>query len=352
MPEQTTLRCTAWLRITSVLLVTGFLHAIDAQAGYDEAVIAYQRKDYPAALILARQAVENGDARGNLILGVLYQFGLGVTANPSGAIILYERAADAGLVEAGTRLAFMYVTGTGAPRNPEMALKYARKTAATGDAEGMYLVALSIDKGLLSANDGEGKTDQIKYNNLASRSIHDRALDIEARDSLYRSADSGYLPAISLLAQTLAATVGDGNLKRMIELASRVPANYNKVLANYVKVAQRMISLGQTYTSPQMFIDAQSAATAVAMAHGCKGKNFTPEAAMSTTELNAISVIVPVIDPTFLPSAVVGYERSYLVRGKWVEKWHYQTCGTTTAVVIEFSADGFGGATFQLQHSP
>ena len=50
-----------------------------AQSGFDKGAAAYKRGDFETALAVFRPLAENGDARAQSILGLMYSYGEGVT---------------------------------------------------------------------------------------------------------------------------------------------------------------------------------------------------------------------------------------------------------------------------------
>lgn len=313
-----------------------------AFAGFDDALKAYQEKDYSKAITEARQAVANGDARGSYLLGAMYQGGLGVAASPSEAAAWYEKAAQGRVIGAFSKLAQIYMRGDGVPRNADKALAYARQSAQLGDPEGMFLLNIILKTTSLGFLDANGKPDQAKYQLLSVRPLSERALDVEAHDALYRSSEKGYPLAVFTLALTFGGTVGDGNRERMLALASKIPQHTHKGLQNYEKLARHMNGLGQSLTSPQLFLDAQVSQMVAAMLRTC---GLSKEAEKNAPpELIAMAIAKPLSNATYLPSAVPGYEHSYLVTGEWEEDWTYKACDRTSTVRVKFSADGLGGA--------
>lgn len=144
------------------------LAAQPSQAGIEEGLAAYQRKDWPTALKelgplaqagdtvaqarlghmllngtgtakdvaqavkLLTEAAEKGDSLAQNTLGGLYFHGLGVTKDPARALILFSRAADQGQPNALNNLGQLYFTGNGVAKNEAKGLDYLRKAADMG----------------------------------------------------------------------------------------------------------------------------------------------------------------------------------------------------------------------------
>ncbi len=95
--------------------------AQDFKAGLD----AYDRGDFETVLKEWEPLAEQGDARAQFNLGVIYFNGQGVPHDPVKAIDWYRAAADQGYAPAQANLAFMYETGQGVLQNYIQAYKWA-----------------------------------------------------------------------------------------------------------------------------------------------------------------------------------------------------------------------------------
>lgn len=319
-------------------------HPFAALAGFNEAVTAYQAKDYPTALQEARQAVDTGDARGSYLLGVMHQGGQGVPANASEAARWYDKAARGGVVGAFAKLAQLHARGEGVPKDSARAIALARLGDQFGDPEGSLFLYVALTAGPLGYLDAGGKPDHAKYRKLAARPLSERVLDTEARDALYRAVAKNHPLAGMALALSLGATLGDGNRERMLALAAKLPNHNNQALRNYEKIARHMERLGQTYTTPQLFLDSQVSQTLAGMIQTCGLRDSSQGEKPVPPELIAVAISKPLADAVYLPSKVGGYEHAYLVAGEWEESWTYRGCGNTGNVIVKFTADGLGGA--------
>jgi hypothetical protein len=315
-----------------------------ASAGVEDSLKAFQAQDFPTALAEARKAADAGDPRAYFIMGILYESGSGVQADPKQAFSWYEKAAKGGVTGAQSKLAWTYMRGDGATRNLDLALSHARLAAAAGDPEGMFLVYVALTATAFRFTDANGRTDEAKYKMLAARPLPERQLDTEARDSLYRAAQKGYPLAIVTLATTLGGTLGDGNRKKMLSLIEMVPTHRVPALKNFEKLAREMDTLGETYTTPQLFADAQRPQTMAALLKTCGVNLNKDQLADANPVLISVAISKPLADAVYLPSQVAGYEKSFLVSGTWEEEWRYKACGNTAPVIVKFKADGMGGA--------
>jgi TPR repeat protein len=314
-----------------------------ASAGVEDSLKAFQAQDFPAALAEARKAANAHDPRAYFIMGILYESGSGVQADPKQAFAWYEKAAKGGVTGAQSKLAWAYVHGDGTARNLDIALAHARLSAAAGDPEGMFLVYLALSASPLRTIGDNGRPDEEKYKALAARPAAQRSLDTEARDALYRSAQKGFPLAVVTLATSLGATLGDGNRKKMLTLVETVPSHRVPALKNYESTGRHMETLGDSYATPQLFADAQGPQMTAAAVKAC-GLNPTREQLAEPSSLVSTSISKPLSDAVYLPSHVSGFERAYLIAGTWEEEWRYKACGNTASVIVKFKADGLGGA--------
>src|SRR5436309_9079736 len=97
--------------LTCLALFAAWLPA--AQASYESGLQAFERGDYAQALKDWLAEAEKGDARAQHNVGVIYDSGRGVTADPVEARRWYERAAAQGLPEAQNNLGMLYAKGRG-----------------------------------------------------------------------------------------------------------------------------------------------------------------------------------------------------------------------------------------------
>ncbi len=334
----------------AVLSALVLFASLRAFAGFDEALKAYQGKDFVAAQAEARTAAAAGDPRASFLLGVMLQAGQGSAADPLQAVAAFEKAAQGGVAGAYSRLAQAYARGSGVARDRDRALAYARKSAQIGEPEGTFFLSILLTSEFLNYLDASGKPDQGRYWQLARRPLEERAVDSEARDALYFAAGKGLPMAVNSLALTFAASIGDDNRKRMMRLVDSLGNGALPVLQNYVKISRHMEALGESYTSPQLFADAQLTQTLSAMIKTC-GLKGAGEEKPPMPKLVGIRITRPVSNAVYLPTRVAGYEKAYLLAGDWEEGWTYNGCDRTETVTVKFTADGLGGARIVSEQS-
>jgi TPR repeat protein len=123
-----------------------FVHAVilwllagPAFAGQDEdAGAAFERGDYATALRLLRPLAEQGDANAQIVLGAMYQEGLGAPQDYAQAEFWLCKAALQGGAMAQFFLGNMYYEGPGERQDYSQAAHWFRKAAAQGMAMAQF----------------------------------------------------------------------------------------------------------------------------------------------------------------------------------------------------------------------
>jgi UrcA family protein len=116
------------MKSTVVAVVLAALSSL-ACAGVDEGIAAYARGDYAAALSELHPAAEQGDARAQAQLGVMYEKAQGVSKNEVAAFNWYRRAADQGEASAQYHLGRMYEGTRRIPQDDAQAVEWLLRAA-------------------------------------------------------------------------------------------------------------------------------------------------------------------------------------------------------------------------------
>jgi uncharacterized protein len=144
------------LAVVAFVLAGGF--SAPALAGpFEDGLDAARRADYPTVMRLWRPLADQGDARAQLNLGLMYANGRGVSQDYAAAITWYQKAADQGDAEAQLNLGLMYASGRGVPKDPVSAHMWFSLAAAGGDkaAEGnRQRVAAKMSPGQIAKAQG------------------------------------------------------------------------------------------------------------------------------------------------------------------------------------------------------
>jgi TPR repeat protein len=90
-------------------------------------------QDYAEALKWYRMAANQGRARAQYSLGQIFRTGLGVPKDYAEAVIWYRKAAEQGNVKSQGALGVMYSNGQGVPQDYVLAYMWTSLAAATGD---------------------------------------------------------------------------------------------------------------------------------------------------------------------------------------------------------------------------
>jgi uncharacterized protein len=105
---------------------------------YEDAVSAYDQGDYRTALDVYQPLADQGDARAQHNLGVMYANGQGVPQDHAAAVSWWRRAAEQGFAQAQGALAVMYERGEGVRRDLVQAHKWYSLAASRFDLSDKY----------------------------------------------------------------------------------------------------------------------------------------------------------------------------------------------------------------------
>lgn len=108
---------------------------------------AYSAGDYTEAAKLYTPMAEQGDAEAELVLGSMYDVGLGVRQDYREAMKWYRLAAEQGNAGAQFKLGSMYDIGLGVPQDYAEAIKWWRLAAEQGDAFAQLNLGAKYDHG-------------------------------------------------------------------------------------------------------------------------------------------------------------------------------------------------------------
>src|SRR6516164_5500291 len=119
--------------ITAIYLAVSFAASVVA-GPFEDGTAAYGKGDYATALLLLRPLAEQGLAKAQILLGVMYARGQGVAQSSAEAMKWYRRAADQGDAAGQTALGAIYANGLGVPQDQAKAMEWFRKAADQGFA--------------------------------------------------------------------------------------------------------------------------------------------------------------------------------------------------------------------------
>lgn len=99
---------------------------------FDKGLAAYRSGDYATALSEIRPLAEQGDARGQALMGVMYDRGRGVLQDKKTAVKWFTLAAEQGDAAAQYNLGVMYADGRGVPEDYVYAHMWSNIAASQG----------------------------------------------------------------------------------------------------------------------------------------------------------------------------------------------------------------------------
>ena len=186
--------------LTLLVIVTMAVTAYSGQ--FEDAVAAYNRKDYATAFRLMKPLAENGNGNAQTNLGFMYFSGQGVGKNYTEAVKWYRRAAEQGHATAQFNLGLMYANGQGVPQDYNESLNWYRRAAEQGYATAqfnlgvMYKAGKGVPKDYVMAH--------LWFNLAAWRFPESKSKDREDAETLRDLVASKMTPAQIAEAQRLA----------------------------------------------------------------------------------------------------------------------------------------------------
>lgn len=129
--------------IAALILLASPVTAADFKKGWGAAL----RGDYATALKEWRPLAEQGDAKAQNQLGIMYSKGRGVPQDYTAAVNWYRRSAEQGHALAQTNLGFMYDKGRGVSRDYTAAAKWYRKAADQGNIHAQHNLGFMYSNG-------------------------------------------------------------------------------------------------------------------------------------------------------------------------------------------------------------
>ena len=135
--DRSTLALRGFALLTALLISA--LCAQTLAADFQTGIEAFERGDYAAALREWRPLAEQGDAKAQYALGLMYDEGMGVPEDDAEAAEWFRKAAEQGLAEAQYTLGFMYANGKGVPKDSVEAVRWLSHGRRTGPRRGAVL---------------------------------------------------------------------------------------------------------------------------------------------------------------------------------------------------------------------
>ena len=117
-------------------------------ASYEDGKKAYLDKDYEQALAILKPLAENGDSQAQVTLGIMYDFGHGVTKDPAEAIDWYIKAAEQGIPVVQHDVGVKYFQGQGVEQDYLKAAYWWEQSANAGLADSQFNLGLLYYRGI------------------------------------------------------------------------------------------------------------------------------------------------------------------------------------------------------------
>lgn len=130
------------MKYRCAILAFGSLMSLSAFAGFDEGKHAYESRDYAKALQELRPLAEQGNARAQNYLGVMYEYGQGIDKDNAKAVQWYTKAAEQGSASAQFNLSAMYGYGLGVTEDQTIAVQWLTKAAEQGHMSAQYRLGI------------------------------------------------------------------------------------------------------------------------------------------------------------------------------------------------------------------
>ncbi|WP_406741410.1 tetratricopeptide repeat protein [Acinetobacter shaoyimingii] len=99
-----------------------------------------QKVDYKKAFYWYNKAAQNGDAKSQYNLAIMYLNGYGVDINKSKAVEFYRKAAVQGDSDSQLQLGIRYLNGEGVSKDLNIAKEWFEKAKANGNSEAQYYI--------------------------------------------------------------------------------------------------------------------------------------------------------------------------------------------------------------------
>lgn len=124
----------------TIVATAGMWTTAPSWADFERGMAALQSGRYDRAQKELQPAAEQGDARAQHLLGVLYVHGLGVAQNYQEGIKWLNAAATRGHLDAQLELARLYQSGEGVSRDYRETARWYRQAAEQGDVGAQLLI--------------------------------------------------------------------------------------------------------------------------------------------------------------------------------------------------------------------
>lgn len=238
---------------------------------------------------------------------------------------------------------------TPSERRFAQARELAAKALEQGEATGGFALFMAFANDPANMYRRDGKADLEAYRQLGARPLSERAEQVAAIDGLAHAAGKGHPGAAVLLANYFYDTVAPQNVSRVRAMTGLLLRNGTRSpplekMAREAAVIEK--TAPATKASVRSFLDAYQPATAAALqGHAVQTAGKCDKATLKSVTSTDIR------NAEYLPLTGKMVEKTYLVRGEWMEFWTFDACGEEVPVKVTFTADGWGGTSLQAVHN-
>ncbi len=134
--------------IIIISLLTGFVPLSLYAQSFEDGKVAYEAKDYKKALEILRPLAEDGNSQAQVTLGIMYDYGQGVSKDPVEAMKWYIKAAEQGIPVVQHDVGVKYFQGSGVKQDYLEAAKWWEQSANAGLADSQFNLGLLYYRGL------------------------------------------------------------------------------------------------------------------------------------------------------------------------------------------------------------
>ncbi|MEJ5989724.1 hypothetical protein WG902_06975 [Ramlibacter sp. PS3R-8] len=229
------------------------------------------------------------------------------------------------------------------------ARELAAKAMEQGEPTGGFALYLAFANDPANMYRRDGKADLEAYRKLGERPLSDRAEQVAAIEGLAFAAGKNHPGAGVLLASYFYETVAPQNVMRVRAMTGLLLRNgaRNAPLEKMQREAAVIEKTAPaTKASVRSFLDAYLPATTAALqGHAVQTAGTCDKATLKSVSASDIR------NAEYLPLTGKMVEKTYLVKGEWMEFWTFDACGEDVPVKVGFIADGWGGAGITAAHN-
>lgn len=131
-----------------ICILAGFVPLILYAQDFEEGKAAYEAKDYNKALEILQPLAADGNSQAQVTLGIMYDYGQGVTKDPAEAMKWYIKAAEQGIPVVQHDVGVKYFQGSGVKQDYLEAAKWWELSANAGLADSQFNLGLMYYRGL------------------------------------------------------------------------------------------------------------------------------------------------------------------------------------------------------------